>query len=109
MSELDEIVQVIEQLRLSAKSGSLAYWYKIGDRFIIDYIEVSFLKKDRKEVIELLKKVERERNFLFWANSTTGEKFYNDNYDDIVNDLENQIKRPWIKSHYLIKRTEIIE
>jgi len=109
MSELDEIIVLIDLLRENSKSGTLSFWCKQGDIFIVDYIDVSFLKKDRKKVIEELKKIEKKRNFLFWANSNAGQLFYERNYEDIVNDFENQIKRPWLKSIYKIKRTHNLD
>ena len=109
MDHLRQILELIDLLRSEHKSGTLSYWSKSGNTFYVEYIEISFLKKDRKIVIEQLKQIQQKKDFLFWANSTSGELFYEHNYNDIVYDFENQIKRPWIKTKYKIKKLDISE
>ena len=51
MEQAKKLLSVIEKARIETKqkSGTLAYWLKIDNRFIINYVNVSFLKKDKKK------------------------------------------------------------
>jgi hypothetical protein len=50
MKQAKELLEVIAKARTETKqkSGALAYWSKIDNRFMINYVNVSFLKKDKK-------------------------------------------------------------
>jgi hypothetical protein len=106
MGAIKNLISIIEKARSEnkQKSGALAYWIKDGDKFILDYVIVSFLKKDRKFVKEILGKKELEPGFLFWASSEDGEKFYEENYERIVASLSKQQIKPWLNYEYEIKK-----
>jgi hypothetical protein len=69
------LLTVIEKARSEnkQKSGMLAYWLKVDNRFIINYADVSFLKKDRKQTLSTLLDIQGKDGFLFWAISEEGE------------------------------------
>ena len=53
MKQAKELLEVIAKARTETKqkSGALAYWSKIDNRFMINYVNVSFLKKDKNYAI----------------------------------------------------------
>jgi hypothetical protein len=106
MGSIKNLIVLIEKARSEKrqKSGAIAYWIKDGDKFILDYVTISFLKKDRKFVKEILGRKELEPGFLFWANSEDGEKFYEENYEKIVTSLNTQQIKPWLNYEYEIKK-----
>jgi hypothetical protein len=106
MGGVKKILDIIEIARSEKKqkSGALAYWSKIDDKFLLNYVSVSFLKKDRKDVKVILEDTQNEPGFLFWANSEDGERFYEENYDKIVRDINTQQIKPWLHYEYEIKK-----
>jgi hypothetical protein len=102
------LLELIEKARSEnkQKSGVLAYWVKIDNMFLLSYVNISFLKKDRKQTRQLLEAVELEPGFLFWADSSEGEKFYDENYDKIVEDFNVGQIKPWFNYEYKIKKTQ---
>jgi hypothetical protein len=55
MKEAKLLLEIIAKARVETKqkSGMLAYWLKSDNRFIINYANVSFLKKDKKETLNI--------------------------------------------------------
>jgi hypothetical protein len=102
-----ELLEIIEKARVETKqkSGALAYWLKIDNRFIINYVDVSFLKKDRKQTLKTILEIQEKDGFIFWANSPEGEKFYYDNYNKIQEALNIQQIKPWISNEYGIEKS----
>jgi len=97
MKKNRRIEEVIEKARLNKqKSGMLAYWLRIDKRNIIHYVNISFLKKDRKESLDIINEIQSKENFLFWANSPEGEDFYNKNYEKISKAIKTQEIKPWL-------------
>lgn len=108
MNSVKKILNIIEIARSEnkQKSGALAYWSKVNDKFLLNHVSVSFLKKDRKDVKIILENTQNEPGFLFWANSEEGEKFYEENYAKIVRDINTQQIKPWLHYEYEIKKSE---
>lgn len=102
------LLELIEKARSEnkKKSGALAYWVRINEMFFLNYVNVSFLKKDRKTTKAIIEKTELEPGFLFWADSPDGEKFYNENYNKIVEDFKIGQIKPWLNYEYKIKKNE---
>lgn len=100
------IEEVIERKRITdkKKSGVLAYWSKVDNQFLIKYVNISFLKKDRKETLKIVRETESEIDFLFWADSPEGEKFYNDNYNKIASAIKEQQVKPWLDYEYRMEK-----
>jgi hypothetical protein len=100
------LLEVIAKARIETKqkSGTLAYWLRIDNRFIINYANVSFLKKDKKETLNVILETQNKEGFLFWANSPEGEKFYHENYNKIQEALNTQLIKPWTDYEYGIKK-----
>ena len=107
MKQAKELLEVIAKARTETKqkSGALAYWSKIDNRFMINYVNVSFLKKDKKETLSTILEIQGVDGFLFWANSPAGEKFYLDNYNKIQEALNTQLIKPWTDYEYGIKKS----
>lgn len=101
-----QLLGLIEKARFEnkQKSGVLAYWVKVDNMFFLNYVNISFLKKDRKKTKLTLEEIELESGFLFWADSPEGEKFYDDNYDKIVQDFNVAQMKPWLNYGYKIKK-----
>jgi hypothetical protein len=108
MGGVNKLIHIIEKARSvdKQKSGMLAYWSKINDNFILNYVNISFLKKDRNESISLLIETQNEPGFIFWADSEEGEKFYEDNYLRIIKDINGQQIKPWLQYEYKIKKSK---
>jgi len=106
MKQAKELLEVIAKARTETKqkSGALAYWSKIDNRFMINYVNVSFLKKDKKETLSTILEIQGVDGFLFWANSPEGEKFYLDNYNKIQEALNTQLIKPWTDYEYGVKK-----
>lgn len=100
------IEEVIERKRITdkKKSGVLAYWSKVDNQYLIKYVNISFLKKDRKETLKIVRETESEIDFLFWADSPEGEKFYNDNYNKIASAIKEQQVKPWLDYEYRMEK-----
>lgn len=100
------IEEVIEQKRIAdkKKSGVLAYWSKVDNQFLVNYVNISFLKKDRRETLNIVRETESSNTFLFWADSPEGEKFYNDNYNKIASAIKEQQVKPWLNYEYRIEK-----
>jgi len=100
------IEEVIERKRITdkKKSGVLAYWSKVDNQFLIKYVNISFLKKDRNEALKIVRETESEIDFLFWADSPEGEKFYNDNYNKIALAIKEQQVKPWLNYEYRMEK-----
>jgi hypothetical protein len=100
------IEEVIEQKRITdkKKSGVLAYWSKVDNQFLVNYVNISFLKKDRRETLNIVRETESSNTFLFWADSPEGEKFYNDNYNKIASAIKEQQVKPWLNYEYRIEK-----
>ena len=107
MKNAKQLLEVIAKARTETKqkSGALAYWLKIDNRFMINYVNVSFLKKDKKETLKTILEIQKKDGFLFWANSPDGEKFYHDNYNKIEEALNTQLIKPWTEYEYGIKKS----
>ncbi len=105
---IKSLLDLIEKARSEnkQKSGVLAYWVKTDGMFFLNHVNISFLKKDRKETRTILEGVELEPGFLFWADSPDGEKFYDENYDKIVEDFNIGQIKPWLNYEYKIKKSE---
>lgn len=101
------LLAVIEKARSEnkQKSGMLAYWLKIDNRFIINHADVSFLKKDRKQTLATILEIQATDGFLFWANSEEGEKFYLENYNKIAEAFNTQLIKPWMDHDYEIRKS----
>ena len=82
------------------KSGVLTYWSKVDNQFLINYVNISFLKKDRKDTLKIVRETESGNDFLFWAESPEGKKFYNDNYNKIATAIKEQQVKPWLDYEY---------
>ena len=108
MENVRVIEEIIENARVKnkQKSGILAYWIYIDNRYIINSVNISFLKKDRKEALNKLLDIQAKENFLFWAASAEGEKFYNENYNKIMNAVKAQQLKPWLVYEYGLKKDE---
>lgn len=105
MKYVKRIEQIIEKARLQKKKeGILAYWLYIDKRYIINHVNISFLKKDRKATLTIIKEIEENETFLFWANSPEGEKFFDENYNKIVAAVKAQQIKPWLDYEYGIKK-----
>jgi DNA polymerase III alpha subunit (gram-positive type) len=100
------LLEIIAKARVETKqkSGMLAYWLKSDNRFIINYANVSFLKKDKKETLNVILETQGREGFLFWANSPEGEKFYHENYNKIQEALNIQLIKPWSDHEYGIEK-----
>lgn len=107
MDKAKLLLEVIAKARVETKqkSGTLAYWLKIENRYIINYANVSFLKKDKKETLKTILEIQNKEGFLFWANSPEGEKFYHENYNKIQEALNIQLIKPWTNHEYGIKKS----
>ena len=107
MEQAKKLLGVIDKARVETKqkSGALAYWVKINDRFIINYVNVSFLKKDKKTTLDTILSAQKTDGFLFWANSKEGEEFYIENYNKIQEALNSQLIKPWTDHEYAIKKS----
>lgn len=107
MKRAKELLEVIKKARLETKqkSGALAYWLKIDNKYIINYVNVSFLKKDKKETLKTILDIQNKDGFIFWANSPEGEKFYHENYNKIQEALNIQQIKPWIEHEYGIEKS----
>jgi hypothetical protein len=68
------------------------------------YNNISFLKKDRRETLNIVRETESSNTFLFWADSPEGEKFYNDNYNKIASAIKEQQVKPWLNYEYRIEK-----
>ena len=101
------LLNIIEKARSEnkQKSGMLAYWLKVDNRFIINYADVSFLKKDRKQTLATILDIQGKEGFLFWANSEEGEKFYLENYNKIAEAFNTQSIKPWMDHDYEIRKS----
>lgn len=108
MGNVKFLIEIIENARVKNKQkfGQLAYWSKTDGKFILNYVSISFLKKDRRATKEILERTQTEPGFLFWANSEDGERFYEENYNKIVEALNTQQKKPWLTYEYEIKKPE---
>jgi hypothetical protein len=106
MKDVKKIEEFIEKARKEnkQKKGILAYWLHIEKRYIINYVDISFLKKDRKETLKVIKEIQSKDEFLFWANSPEGEKFYDENYNKIVEAIKAQQIKPWLDYEYGVKK-----
>ena len=100
------IEDFIEKKRVAdkRKTGVLAYWSKVDNQFLINYVNISFLKKDRKKTLEVVRETESNSNFLFWADSPEGEKFYNENYNKIATAIKEQQVKPWLDYEYRMEK-----
>jgi hypothetical protein len=105
---IKHLLELIEKTRSEKKLkfGVLAYWVKTDNMFFLNYVNISFLKKDRKITKQTLEATEHEPGFLFWADSPEGNKFYNENYDKIVEDFNLGQLKPWLNYEYGIKKSE---
>lgn len=103
---IENILTLIEKARFEnkKKSGLLAYWVNVDDKFLLNHVNISFLKKDRDNVTNTLKNIESEPGFLFWVDSLEGEKFYTENYDKIIRDFNMEQIKPWLNYKYIIKK-----
>lgn len=108
MRDVFNIEEFIENTRKGnkQKKGILAYWSYIDKQYIINYVDISFLKKDRKATLKVIEEIESSENFLFWGNSPEGEKFYNDNYNKIMRAVKGQQIKPWLNYEYGVKKGE---
>lgn len=108
MREAKLLLEVIAKARVETKqkSGMLAYWLKSDNRFIINYANVSFLKKDKKATLSVILETQSQDGFLFWANSPEGEKFYYENYNKIQEALNIQLIKPWTDHEYGIEKSK---
>jgi hypothetical protein len=108
MENVNAIEEVIEKARKThkQKAGMLAYWSYIGKRYIINYANVSFLKKDRRETLKVLRDVQCSAGFMFWANSPEGDQFYREKYNKILAALKAQQIKPWIEYEYGVRKPE---
>jgi hypothetical protein len=106
MKKKVSIEEHIEKKRITEKkkSGVLAYWSKLDNQFLIKYVNISFLKKDRKGALEIVRETESENNFLFWADSPEGEDFYNNNYNKIATAIKEQQVKPWLDYEYRMEK-----
>jgi hypothetical protein len=100
------IEELIEKKRITDKKklGVLTYWSKVDNQFLINYVNISFLKKDRKETLTIVRETESDVNFLFWADSPEGERFYNDNYNKIATAIKEQQVKPWLDYEYRMEK-----
>lgn len=104
-SFINLIINQIDEARIkfNEKKGTLVYFMMNDDNvYEIHYINVSYLKKDRANLIKELKGIENKSGFLFWANTPVGERFYYENYNEIVDAFNNSTKKPWLDNGYLI-------
>lgn len=106
MEQVNQILDVIDKARTETKMkiGMLAYWLKLNNKYIVNYVNISFLKKDRSKTIKEVTAIENQPGFLFWANSPEGEAFYTENYNKIAVSFEQQLLKPWVENKYELKR-----
>lgn len=109
MTNVRLIIKQIEETRVASKQkmGTLVYFLlNESNVYEIHYINISYLKKDRKSLIKQLIDIENREGFLFWSSTPEGEKFYYKNYDKIVEAFNNSTNKPWLDNGYLIIKKE---
>lgn len=108
MDNVNEIEGIIEELRSKKKQkiGTLAYWVYIEEKYILKYVNVSFLKKDRKEALKVISEIQNMNDFVFWCDSKKGKKFYSDKYNKIVDAFKTQQIKPWLSYEYGVGKPE---
>lgn len=105
VKKIECIIDRVQQ-KNKQKSGVLGYWSYIDKRYLIGYVNISFLKRDRKETLGILREIQGCEDFLFWANSPEGEQFMRENYNKITESLMIQQTKPWLEYEYGVKKNE---